>query len=111
MMFYSYQQEAAKTAIYPGRGTLKGLEYAVLGLCGEAGEVANKLKKVLRDHCGLLTKDRKEELAKEIGDVIWYISAIADELGYDLHEIAAMNLDKLQGRQRDGTLQGSGDVR
>lgn len=106
-----YQQAALGTAIYPGRGTLAGMNYTVLGLSGEAGEIPNKMKKVFRDDNGVLTEERKEAIRAELGDVLWYAALLANEMDENLSDIAEENLDKLYGRKERGTLQGSGDVR
>ncbi len=98
-----YQREARKTAVYPVE---LGLIYSVLGLTGEAGELANKVKKTIRD--GGIDPD---ELAAELGDVLWYVSAVADNLGFKLEHIAEANLNKLRTRAEKGTLRGSGDDR
>lgn len=117
MEFNEYQEAAAKTAIYPGRGTLQGLAYSALGL-GESGEVQGKVKKLLRDK-GLsmdtplseLSDDIKLAIAKEIGDGLWYAAETANQLGFTLNEIAQMNVDKLAARAEKGTLKGNGDNR
>lgn len=96
MNFEDYQSEARTTALYPNR--LKNLEYPTLGLAGEAGEVANIVKKIQRDHGGIITDEIRAKLKDELGDVLWYISACADELGISLEEIAAFNVDKLAKR-------------
>jgi NTP pyrophosphatase (non-canonical NTP hydrolase) len=111
MTFDHYQEMARKTAIYPYRGTIAGLTYAVLGLVGEAGEIAQKLKKLLRDKGGVSDADFEEAMAKELGDVLWYVAALASEIGYHLADVAGMNLQKLSSRQERGTLKGSGDER
>lgn len=111
MTLNQYQYEAALTAIYPGKDTLEGLVYTILGLTGEAGECANKCKKILRDDNQELTEERRVQLAKEIGGTLWYIAMCSKELGYNLSEIAQMNIDELRSRQERGTLQGSGDNR
>lgn len=111
MWMNTYQAMAQQTAVYPGRGGLHGLIYATLGLAGEAGEVANKVKKILRDDEGVVTAARRAELLAEVGDVLWYVAMLADELGLTLAEVAAGNLDKLAGRAAAGTIQGAGDVR
>ena len=87
------------------------MTYPALGLCGEAGEVAEKVKKTLRDDGGVLTDERREALSRELGDVLWYLSQLATEAGLDLEEIAAENLDKLLSRRERGMLRGSGDDR
>lgn len=96
MNFKDYQSEASQTALYPNR--LKNLEYPTLGLAGEAGEVANIVKKIQRDHGGQITEEIRGKLKDELGDVLWYISACADELGLTLTEIAEFNVDKLAKR-------------
>lgn len=96
MNFEEYQSEASKTALYPRR--LSNLEYPTLGLAGEAGEVANIVKKIQRDHGGEITGEIRAKLQDELGDVLWYISACADELGLTLREIAEYNVNKLAKR-------------
>lgn len=96
MNFQEYQQEASKTALYPRR--MSNLEYPTLGLAGEAGEVANIVKKIQRDNEGIITDETRDKLRDELGDVLWYISACADELGLTLEEIAAFNVNKLAKR-------------
>ena len=87
---------ASRTALYPGR--LNNIEYPTLGLAGEAGEVANIVKKIQRDHGGVVTDETRAKLKDELGDVLWYISACADELGLTLTEIAEYNVGKLSKR-------------
>ena len=106
-----YQRAAQTTAIYPGKGTFLGLVYTSLKLNGEAGEVAEKVGKIMRDKESILTEDDKTLLVKELGDVLWYVSAAANELGFSLNEVARRNIAKLQDRQARGTLSGSGDLR
>lgn len=110
MELNEYQRQTAVTAIYPGRGQTTGLLYAGLGL-GEAGEIQGKIKKVLRDSDGILTTEAAEAIAGEVGDLLWYVARVADELGYTLNEIAENNLFKLMDRKNRGVLQGSGDDR
>ncbi len=109
MEFNNYQKEARKTAMYPDLG--KNFVYPTLGLAGEAGEVAEKIKKVIRDGNGIVTDEKKEELSKELGDVLWYVANLAEELGLELDLIAQKNLDKLRSRQDRGKLKGDGDNR
>ena len=99
----AYQKQAATTAIY---ATEHAILYPALGLAGEAGEVSNKVKKILRDKAF----DR-DAIAAEVGDVLWYIAALCRDLGVDMGDLAQANLDKLADRQKRGTLQGNGDVR
>lgn len=104
MGFDLYQEKAATTAIYPRDAhTL----YPILGLLGEAGELANKYKKVIRDGAVV---DR-EDYAKELGDILWYLSVVATDLKISLGYIADQNLKKLADRQARGVLGGSGDNR
>ncbi len=98
MNFEDYQKEASSTALYPNR--LNNLEYPTLGLTGEAGEVANIVKKIQRDFGGELTDEVRLKLQDELGDVLWYISACADELGLTLREIAEYNVGKLAKRHK-----------
>jgi|TARA_R100001510_G_C7596664_1_gene164535 NTP pyrophosphatase (non-canonical NTP hydrolase) len=101
-----YQRKAKETAIFPPS---TALEYLTLGLVGEAGEIANKTKKVIRDR--LPTENWKHDLPSEIGDVLWYCAVLADYLDYDLGKIMENNLDKLKSRKKRGVLGGSGDNR
>src|SRR5436190_17921105 len=94
--FDEYQENARATAHYPRR--MSNLEYPTLGLAGEAGEVANIVKKIQRDHGGVITDEVRGKLKDELGDVLWYISACADELGLTLKEIAEFNVNKLAKR-------------
>jgi NTP pyrophosphatase (non-canonical NTP hydrolase) len=109
MTFDEYQKEARKTAIYPNIGD--NLVYPTLGLVGEAGEIAEKLKKVIRDSDGIISDEKRGEMAKELGDVLWYLSQLASELGFSFDEIAEMNIKKLESRAERGKLKGSGDNR
>ena len=104
-----YQMESRKTAIYPNRG--KNAIYPTLGLAGESGEVADKVKKVLRDNNGFFDKKSKEAIKLELGDVLWYVSQLATELGFELEEVAEANLKKLFNRKLRGQISGSGDNR
>src|SRR4051795_1390596 len=105
MRLSDYQARSRATAVYPQAGD--NLLYPTLGLCGEAGEVAEKIKKMIRDDDGVLSRERREALAKELGDVLWYLAQIATEADLDLGDIAADNLEKLLSRQRRQVLQGS----
>ena len=103
MTFGDYQIEARKTAIYPDEHKIV---YPALGLAGEAGEVANKVKKMLRDN-----NLKREDVAAEVGDCLWYIAALCRDLNFDMGYIARCNLDKLHSRMERGTIKGSGDKR
>lgn len=133
--FDNYQQIATKSAIYPGRGTMLGMSYVLHKLAGEAGEANEHFGKAQRDdelfsvvendmfgtlaakknlvilHIQPLTSERRELIIKEIGDVLWYLSALCNELGVSLSFVAASNLRKLWKRTVDNKLQGSGDNR
>lgn len=112
MDFNDYQAETHATAIYPmaGSGTITALAYVGLGL-GEAGEIQGKIKKIMRDDNGVLTEAARIAIAKELGDLQWYVARCASEISIPLDTIAQMNLDKLSARKEKGTLQGSGDDR
>jgi NTP pyrophosphatase (non-canonical NTP hydrolase) len=103
-----YQNKAIATAIY-GEGS--SIIYPTLGLSGEAGEVADKVKKVLRDNNGEFTDEVKKQIIFESGDVLWYLAALARDLGYTLEEMAQMNLEKLASRKERNMISGSGDNR
>ena len=107
--FDLYQDAAESTAIYPDKGD--NLYYPALGLAGEAGEVCEKIKKIMRDQRGFITEENEEELVKELGDVLWYVANIATEINRNMSEIAEVNLQKLEDRKNRGKLQGSGDNR
>ncbi len=102
----TYQKQAKKTAIYPEQ---HGLAYTILGLTNEAGEVAGKYKKFLRD--GTQFIDLREKLIDELGDVLWYAAMLSEEIGTTLGEVMERNLGKLEDRANRGTLGGSGDKR
>lgn len=101
--FQSYSEGARSTAIYPRE---HAIIYPMLGLCGESGEAAEKVKKKLRD--GTWDQD---SFIKEMGDVLWYLTNLAADLGVSLEEVARRNLEKLQSRKERGKLQGTGDNR
>ena len=103
-----YQQVAKTTAIYPRE---QAIIYTTLGLTGEAGEVANKVKKIIRDDGYKNNESMVQEISAEIGDCLWYISVLADDIGCKLSDIANANLIKLANRKEKGTIHGSGDKR
>lgn len=106
MTLNEYQQKALETAVYP-----LPIIYPSLGLNGEAGEVADKVKKILRDNNSDFTSEKRREIALELGDCQWYIATLANDIGYTLQEIADMNYEKLCSRKRRGVIGGSGDER
>ena len=108
MDFNEYQNFTNSTAIYPKE---VGLYYTTMGLVGEAGELANVVKKVIRDDGGELTDAKVKKLVKELGDVLWYASEFASGLGVSLNDVACKNIEKLTSRKERGTLGGSGDDR
>lgn len=104
-----YQEQALNTDVYPDDKFNIG--YKALGLVGEAGEVADKIKKIYRDKDGNFNVTDEVEIAKELGDCLWYISCIAAAIGFELSGIAKLNVDKLSKRKTEGKLHGSGDNR
>jgi NTP pyrophosphatase (non-canonical NTP hydrolase) len=107
--FSDYQAAARKTAVYPNRGN--NFVYPALGLAGESGEVAEKIKKVIRDKNSEIDEETRLALKKELGDVFWYIAALCDEAGLDMEDVAESNIKKLLDRQQRNVLHGSGDNR
>lgn len=115
----TYQTIIKETAIYPKE---IGLSYCAMGLAGESGEVANKIKKLYRDKEGFIKfgmailsvsegKEVKDTIKHELGDVLWYITALANEIDLSLEDIMKANYDKLMKRKEENTLSGSGDYR
>jgi len=107
MTLNEYQERAIKEAFYEKDDVV----YNALGITGEAGEIADHVKKMLRDDKGVLTDDRKEALKKELGDVLWYIANMARRLGLTLDEVAEANIQKIVDRKSRGVQHGSGDNR
>jgi NTP pyrophosphatase (non-canonical NTP hydrolase) len=115
-----YHRAAVATAVYPEFEFSKNknaihqagqIMYPVLGLVGEAGEVAEKLKKIIRDKGSNISNEDRAEIIKELGDVLWYITSIASKLNVELDTVAQTNIDKLYSRMERNKLQGSGDNR
>lgn len=117
MNFSEYQALARRTWTPKDRGfplsTLRfaRLSYLTLGLNGEAGEVAEHIKKYLRDDGACMPAEREDQIVKELGDALWYLSMLADELGFKLEDVAQKNVDKLADRAERGVIGGSGDER
>ena len=109
MDFKTYQKKARETAQYPNLGSNN--IYPTLGLVGEAGEVAEKVKKVIRDNNSVFDRESSSAIKKELGDVLWYLSNLCDEFKFSLEEVALQNLEKLKNRAAKGTISGSGDER
>ena len=108
MELNDYQKAALSTAIYPNDNNIS---YLALAICGEAGELADKVKKVIRDKQGQFYIPDLTAIAMELGDILWYAANLAKVLGYDLSDIAQLNIEKINGRVERGTLHGSGDNR
>ena len=128
MTLDEYQNKATDTAIYPGQGTALGMVYCALKLNGEAGELAEHIGKAIRDDDFLyvyrdesgfscadvehpLRAKRQDLVVKEVGDCLWYLANICNELDIDLSDAAEINLEKLASRKERNVLQGSGDNR
>lgn len=108
MNMNEYQAAALQTAVYPEQ---MRIIYPALGMNGEAGEVADKVKKVIRDNNLDFDAEKREAIALEIGDVLWYCATLAHDIGYSLEDVAKKNIDKLASRAQRGKLGGSGDNR
>lgn len=111
MTFDEYQKQSLATVMQNSHNNLIGKTILALGVAGEAGEVADKWKKILAYQNGEATKEDIAELAKEMGDVLWYLAVLAEELGLKLDDIATMNLAKLASRQSRNVISGRGDNR
>jgi len=108
MDFNHYQKEASKTRIIKYDPPFV---YSALGLVGESGEVAEKIKKILRDDNGVVTQEKREEIKKELGDVLWYVSQLSADLEIEFNDVAISNLEKIKSRKERGQTKGSGDNR
>ncbi len=109
MNFNEYQIKARATAVYPNLGN--NYIYPCLGLCGESGEVSEKIKKIIRDDKGIITPEKRMELIRELGDVMWYVANLAFELNAELDFVATTNIEKLKKRKEENKLHGNGDNR
>ena len=112
MKFSEYQEATAGTAVYPevGTGSQIALAYVALGL-SEAGEIQGKVKKMIRDDGGILTEEKRLAIRAEIGDTLWYLARMCEEIGTSLGEAAAENIAKLNDRKARNVIGGSGDTR
>jgi NTP pyrophosphatase (non-canonical NTP hydrolase) len=108
MSLFDYQLFVRSTKVYDPE---YALVYPVLGLASEAGEVAGKIKKLMRDHEGQLTQEMFNDIIKELGDVLWYVTAVADDLGITISDVFYMNMQKLESRKQRMVLKGDGDDR
>lgn len=113
MNLNDYSAQAMTTDTFSGDRSVGSHAFLekTLGLVGEAGEVAEKVKKILRDKNGQASEEDKKELAKELGDILWYVNSVGNYLGFSLEEIAQANLDKVLSRKSRGVTKGSGDNR
>lgn len=113
MKFNEYQDKATKYDLAEASNDLKSVGFIekVLGLVGEAGEAADKIKKILRDKDGVVSDEDRELIVKELGDTLWYIASISRYLGVPLSEVASRNIDKLESRYQRNKLHGEGDER
>lgn len=109
MDFSVYQSASAHT--WTELEGMDAIYYLTMGLASEAGEVAGKVKKALRDHGGDIDQQRSLAIADELGDVLWYVARLADELGWDLNQVARNNITKLADRKQRGVIRGDGDIR
>ena len=107
MKLNEYQEKAKATL----KKESNRLDYLTLGLTGEAGEVAEKVKKIIRDNAGELSREKVLEIIMELGDVLWYVALLSDFLGFRLNDVAELNLAKLRSRKERGKISGNGDNR
>ena len=111
MNLNEYQDLAARTATFGEWDKDRQILYLTLGITGEAGEVAEKIKKIMRNDAGVMSDEKKEEIKKELGDVLWYLSQMSRVLGYSFEEVAQANIDKLADRAKRGVIRSEGDNR
>ncbi|QQS60576.1 nucleoside triphosphate pyrophosphohydrolase family protein [Candidatus Falkowbacteria bacterium] len=109
MELNEYQAKAFATANYPSIGA--SYVYPALGLAGEAGEVVEKVKKIFRNHNGVVTDEYRDLIKKELGDVLWYMAVLSQEFDFKLEDVAKLNIEKLASRAKRGALHSDGDNR
>lgn len=108
MTLNEYQKAALETAYYPKDVAIL---YLALAINGEAGEIAEKVKKLYRDRNGIGNMNFSKSVAMELGDVLWFVSVMAEELGFSLNDVAQLNIDKISSRKERGVIGGNGDNR
>ena len=111
MELNEFQKNAEASAFYLGGDKVNCVVYCALGLAEEAGEVVGKVKKLYRDHDGVMTAEWQKAIGNELGDTLWYLSTLAARVGLTLEDVAALNAEKRERRKREGTLNGDGDNR
>ncbi len=111
MDFDEYQKLASRTATFEGKQEEFKLMYLTLGIAGESGEIAEKVKKIIRNDDGVISDEKREALKSEIGDVLWYLSQLSRVLGFSFEDAARANIAKLEDRARRGVIKATGDSR
>lgn len=111
MDFAEYEALAGRTATFSGKQKEYALAYLTLGVTGEAGEVAEKIKKIIRNDEGEVSEEKRDAIKHEIGDVLWYLAMLSRELGIPFEEAAKANIEKLADRLKRGVIRSSGDNR
>jgi len=111
MDFAEYEKRAAQTATFSGTQKEYALAYLALGVTGEAGEIAEKIKKIMRNDDGIVSDEKREALKHEVGDVLWYLAMLSRELGFSFEDAAQANIEKLTDRAKRGVIKSEGDNR
>ncbi len=111
MDFNEYEEKASETAVFNDRTTEYKLMYLALGVAGEAGEVAEKIKKVMRNDNGIVSDEKRESIKSEVGDVLWYLSQLSRELGFTIEDAAQANMRKITDRKSRDVIRSEGDNR
>ena len=113
-MNFNKYQNASRRTLLPSIKNLSESErqqYFLLGLGGEAGEVLEKFKKIIRDKNGVIDDDDAVKIAKELGDVLWYLARVCDVLEIEMDDVALLNIEKMKHRRDKNKIKGSGDER